>query len=106
MGNRLKTGDLVKIISGSNKGEVKKIIKLLPAENKALLEGIGVRERHIKPSRLNKGGKKEIHLGIDLSKLALVVDEKTNKISRVGYVKKEGRTVRIARNYNNKEIEK
>ncbi|MDR2336962.1 MAG: 50S ribosomal protein L24 [Candidatus Nomurabacteria bacterium] len=103
---RIKTGDLVKVISGSSKGEVKKVLKVLPKANVALLDGIGVRERHVKPSRFNKGGKKEVHLGIDLSKLALVVDEKTNKTSRVGYVKKDHKTVRIAKNYNNKEITK
>ncbi|MDR2063230.1 MAG: 50S ribosomal protein L24 [Candidatus Nomurabacteria bacterium] len=103
-GKRIKTGDLVKIISGTNKGEVKKVLKVLPKEQRAVLDGIGVRERHVKPTRFNKGGKKEIHVGIHLSKLAFVVDEKTSKTSRIGYAKKDGKTIRIARNYNNKEI--
>jgi large subunit ribosomal protein L24 len=103
---RIKTGDLVKIISGDHKGEVKKVLKVLPKTHQVLLDGIGIRERHLKPSRFNKGGKKEIHVGIALSKVALVVDEKTSKTSRVGYAKKDNQTVRIARNYNNKEIAK
>ena len=106
MANRIKVGDLVKIISGSNKGKTAKVIKLIPKENAAVLEGIGVRTRHMKPTQLNpKGGKKEIHESIDLSKIALVIDEKTGFTSRIGFSKNEkGETVRLARKANNREI--
>lgn len=103
---RIRTGDKVKIISGSNKGTVAKVVRVLPAEKSALLEGINIRTRHVKPTRLNpKGGKKDVHLSIDLSKLALVIDEKSNKTSRVGYAKNaDGKSVRLARQANSKEI--
>jgi hypothetical protein len=40
------------------------------AAHKAMIEGIGIRERHIKATQFNpKGGKKDIHVGIDLSNL-------------------------------------
>ncbi|GHU79207.1 50S ribosomal protein L24 [Clostridia bacterium] len=102
---RIKTGDLVKVISGSNKGKIGKVVSVLPKENKATIEGLGLVTRHIKPSQLNpKGGKKDIHVGIDLSKLKLVIDEKAGTTSRIGYIKKEGKTVRIAKQANNKEV--
>jgi large subunit ribosomal protein L24 len=72
-----KTGDTVRIISGDLKGTEAKVVKMLPRENKALLENIGLRTRHVKANQLNpKGSKKEIHVGIELSKLALVKEEK------------------------------
>ena len=38
--------------------------------HKAMVEGIGVRERHLKKTQFNPaGGKKTIHVGIDLSNL-------------------------------------
>ena len=72
MAQNLKSGDIVKVISGDNKGKSAKIVKIDTKSNKACLEGIGLTERHIKASYLNpKGGKKTIHLGIDLSNLKL-----------------------------------
>ena len=70
MAQNLKSGDTVKIISGDNKGKSAKIVCM--KGDKACLEGIGVVERHVRASYLNpKGGKKTIHLGIDLSNLKL-----------------------------------
>ncbi|MBQ3431010.1 50S ribosomal protein L24 [Candidatus Saccharibacteria bacterium] len=66
----IKTGDTVKIISGANKGKSAKVVKVDREKNLAFLEGIGVRERHMRASYANpKGGKKEIHVGINLSNL-------------------------------------
>ncbi|MDR0591445.1 MAG: 50S ribosomal protein L24 [Candidatus Nomurabacteria bacterium] len=103
---RIKTGDMVKIISGNNSGTTGKVLRVLPAKDAALVEGIGLKERHVKPTRLNpKGGKKQIHVPVSLSKLALVVDEKIGKTSRVGYAKNaDGKTVRLARKLNNREV--
>ena len=69
MGVRIKTGDTVKIISGADKGKTGKVTKVLPAENKVFIEGIGNRERHMRPNMYRRGGKKEIQVGIDASKL-------------------------------------
>ena len=66
----IKTGDTVKIIAGAHKGESAKVVRVNREKRVAMLEGIGVRERHIRASYLNpKGSKKEVHLGIDLSNL-------------------------------------
>ena len=70
MSKNLKTGDKVKVIAGGNKGKTGKIVKMDVKGHKAFIEGIGVRERHMKATQFNpKGGKKTIHLGIDLSNL-------------------------------------
>ena len=102
---RIKTGDIVKIISGNNKGKTGKVIKISPADSLAFIEGIGNRTRHMRPTQYQKGGKKDIQSGIHLSNLKLVIDEKTSATSRVGYAKSsEGKTIRIARQANNREI--
>ena len=70
MAQHLKTGDMVKIIAGDNKGKTAKIVKMDRRNGKACLEGIGVIERHIGKTAYNpQGGKKNIHVGIDLSNL-------------------------------------
>lgn len=105
MAQRIRKDDLVKVIAGKNKGTTGKVLSVLPAKNMALVEGVGLGHRHVKPSQINpRGGKKDIHVGISLHKLALVVDEKTNKTSRVGYKVTDGVKARVARQQKNKEI--
>ena len=70
MAQNLKTGDKVVIISGDNKGKSGKIVKMDLKNHKAFVEDIEVRERHMKKTQFNPaGGKKTIHVGIDLSNL-------------------------------------
>ncbi|MBB1555483.1 50S ribosomal protein L24 [Candidatus Saccharibacteria bacterium] len=105
MAQRIRKDDLVKVIAGKNKGTTGKVLSVLPAKNMALVEGVGLGHRHVKPSQINpRGGKKDIHVGISLHKLALVVDEKTSKTSRVGYKVAGGVKARVARQQKNKEI--
>lgn len=70
MAQNLKVDDQVKIIAGDHKGETAKIVKMDRKNHKAMLEGIGVRERHLRKTQFNPtGGKKKVHVGIDLSNL-------------------------------------
>ncbi len=103
---RIKKGDTVKIIAGADKGTTAKVLAVLTKKNAVLLEGIGQKHRHIKPSQLNpRGGSKDIHVATPLHKVAIVVDEKSGKTSRVGYIKNaDGGTTRVARQANSKEI--
>ena len=69
----LKVNDKVKVLTGDNKGKEAKIVAIDRTNHKAMLEGIGLVERHMKKSYMNpSGGKKTIHVGIDLSNLKLV----------------------------------
>jgi len=103
---RIRKDDIVKIITGSKKGTTGKVLKVDTKNNTVLIEGVGVGHRHVKPSQLNpSGGKKDIHVPMDISKVALVVDAKTGKTSRVGMIKNaDGGKTRVARSLKNKEI--
>ena len=103
---RIHKDDTVKIIAGKNKGTTGKVLKVNTKDQTVLVEGVGVGHRHVKPSQYNpKGGKKDIHVPMDISKVALVVDEKSGKTSRVGLVKNaDGGKTRVARQVKNKEI--
>lgn len=77
MAKNLKINDKVTVISGDNKGKTAKIVKIDRGNGKAMLEGIGVIERHMKKTQFNPaGGKKTVHVGIDLSNLKLVESAK------------------------------
>ena len=80
MAKGLKINDKVRIISGDHKGVEAKIVKIDRAARKAMIEGINVIERHVRKSYLNPaGGKKTVHVGIDLSNLKLVEAAKPEK---------------------------
>jgi large subunit ribosomal protein L24 len=106
MTQRIKKDDIVKLISGANKGTTGKVLAVVPKKNGVLIEGLGQKHIHMKPSQLNPtGGHKDIHVPTPLHKVALVIDEKTGKTSRIGYNKStEGAKVRLARQSKNKEI--
>ncbi len=104
---RIKKDDVVKIIAGANKGTTGKVLAVDSKKNTVLIDGVGTRHRHVKPSQLNpRGGTKDIQVALDISKVALVVDDKSGKTSRVGLVKNaDGRgKTRVAKQLKNKEI--
>ena len=55
---KLKTGDKVVVVSGSNKGKEGKITKIL--DSKVIVEGVNIVKKHLKPK--NNGGNGEIKL--------------------------------------------
>lgn len=102
----IRKDDIVKIVAGKNKGTTGKVLAVFPKTNSAVIEGVGQRHRHVRANQLNpRGSTKDIHVPVPMHKLALVVDEKSGKTSRVGYVHKvDGGKARVARQLKNKEI--
>lgn len=101
---RIKKGDMVKIMTGKHKGVTALVTSLL-SNNKVVLKGINERKRHHAANQIAPAGKRDIQIPIDISNVALVVDEKTGKTSRVGIkVDPKGKKVRTAVQLNNKEI--
>lgn len=99
-------GDTVKIISGAKKGTTGKVLSVLTKKNAVLIDGIGVMHRTVKPSKTNpRGGHRDIHVPTPISKIALVVDEKSGKTSRIGLKRNDdGKKIRVARQIKDKEI--
>lgn len=103
---KIKKDDLVKVMAGAHKGKTGKVLSASQKEQAVFIEGIGVVKRNVKPSQINpRGGTKEVHVPMPVSKVALVVDEKQGTTSRVGVVNKvDGGKTRVARALKNKEI--
>lgn len=99
---RLKKGDKVRVISGSEKGKEGTILKVFPKENKAQVDGINVHKKHQKNQQENKIV--DIVLKTDMSKLALIDNKAKGKVSKIkfGY-DKNNKKVRIAK-LSNTEI--
>jgi large subunit ribosomal protein L24 len=80
----IKKGDTVKVLSGNNKGKTGKVLEILVEKRKAIVEGVNVVTKHVKPSAGNpEGGIKKTEAPLLLSKLMLV-DPATGQPTRVG----------------------
>lgn len=79
----IKKGDQVKVLSGNNKGVTGQVLKVLPGDAKAIVEGVNVKTKHRKPTAQNpEGGIEKIEAPILISKL-MVLDGSGNP-TRVG----------------------
>ncbi len=97
MSLRIKKDDLVVVISGKNKGERGRVLRVLPETGKVVVEGVNKVKRHTKPTPKNReGGILEKEAPLHASKVMLL-DSKTDKPTRVKTgVDKDGKKVRVA----------
>jgi len=94
---KVKKDDEVVVISGRDKGRVGKVLRVFPAEQRLVVQGVHVARRHQKPRLGDPGGIVEKELTIHVSNVAHV-DPKSGKPTRVGYkTLDDGRKVRVAR---------
>lgn len=94
---KIKKGDKVVVISGSQKGATGEVTQVIPATSRVVVQGVNVAKRHRKPSQVSAGGIEKVELPIHVSNVALA-DPKSGKASRVGYkALKDGKKVRVAR---------
>ena len=98
---KLKTGDKVVVIAGSNKGKEGKITKIL--DDKVIVEGVNLRKKHLKPKNNNGTGEiVEVERPIHRSNV-MIVDPKTKKPTKIKVeFDKNGKKIRISKKSNEK----
>ena len=94
---RVKKGDRVVVLTGSDRGKRGEILKVMPTEGRVLVSGINLVKRHTKQSAKSQGGIISKEAPIHVSNVSLL-DPKTQKASRVGYkILADGTKVRVAK---------
>ena len=95
---KIKKGDKVEVLTGKDKGKRGEVLRVYPEKNKVVVEGVAIAKRHVKPNVANQqGGIVEAEAAIDASNVALI-DPKTDKPTRVGYlIKEDGTKVRVSK---------
>lgn len=94
---KIKKGDQVVVISGSNKGAKGEVLKVLREDNRVVVQGVNMRTLHKKPTQTTPGGIEKSEGSIHISNVALA-DPKGGKATKVGYkVLKDGTKTRVAR---------
>jgi len=94
---KIRKGDRVVVLSGRDKGKTGDVLKMEPAKDRAIVQGVNMVQRHQKQSASAEGGIISKEAPIHLSNLALI-DPKDDKPTRVGFkTLNDGRKVRVAK---------
>jgi large subunit ribosomal protein L24 len=80
----IRKGDVVRVVTGDDKGTTGKVLRVMPNTGKLVVEGVNRVYRHLKPSRRNpQGGRLSKEMPVDVSNVMLI-DPSSNKPTRVG----------------------
>ncbi|MCG9967859.1 50S ribosomal protein L24 [Pelotomaculum terephthalicicum JT] len=80
----VRKGDTVLVVTGKSAGKKGKVLEVIPAKNKLIIEGVNIVKRHSKPTqKLPQGGILEKEAPIHSSNVMLFCN-KCNTPTRVG----------------------
>ena len=99
---KLRKGDEVIVLAGKDKGKKGKILRILPANQKAIVSEINKVKKHKKPGNNEPGGIVDKEMPIQISNIAYF-DAKSNKAVKIGFKISKDKKVRFNKN-SGKEI--
>ena len=92
----IKVGDTVKVLSGENRGQEGQVLSIDRKKNRAVVEGVNVIKKHVKPDSANpQGGIVEKEAALHVSNLMLVHNGTPTRVGR--RKDKDGKLVRYAK---------
>jgi len=95
----VRRNDTVKVLSGKSKGRTGRVLRVYPAEGRAIVEGVNFVRKHTRanPQKNVQGGILEREAPIDASNLMVVCSE-CGRPTRVGHtIQDDGKKVRVCR---------
>ncbi|MBK7428154.1 MAG: 50S ribosomal protein L24 [Saprospiraceae bacterium] len=93
---KIKKGDKVIVISGSNKGKTGEVLQVIPDKERVVIADVNLVKKHRKPTANDAGGIVEIPAPVHISNVQ-IVDPKTGTASRVGRKVVDGEIVRYSK---------
>ena len=94
---RLKVGDLVRVIAGKEKGKTGKITKIFRETDKVIVEGLNMVKRHQGPMQADQKGEIVTKEAPIAASNVMPVDPTTGKPTRVKIKVQDGKKVRVAK---------
>ena len=92
---KIKKGDTVQVITGTDKGKEGKVVSVDAKNNKVVVEGVNMVSKHTKPNAQNQnGGIVRMEAPINVSHVMYVHKGKATKI---GYKLENGKKSRVAK---------
>lgn len=93
---KIKKGDTAVVISGKDKGQEGKVLRVFPKTGKIVLEGVNMVHRHMKPRGTAQGGIVKQEAQFEASNV-MVVCPKCSKGTRVGHKIEDGKKTRVCK---------
>jgi large subunit ribosomal protein L24 len=94
----IKKGDTVEVIAGDNKGSQGVVKQIFLQENRAIVEGLNMVKRHVRPTAESPGGVFEKEAPIHISNLMLV--DADGVASKIRMEVRDGKKVRVSKKTN------
>jgi large subunit ribosomal protein L24 len=96
MAAKIKKGDRVVVLAGKDKGKQGQVLRVMPKEERVVVEGLNMVQRHTRPSQADpQGGIKHKEAPLHVSNVAMV--DSKGKATRVGFRVEDGKKVRFAK---------
>jgi len=96
MAAKIRKGDRVVVLTGKDKGRQGAVLKVMPKEERVLVEGLNMVQRHTRPTQTDpQGGIKNKEASLHLSNVAVV--DSAGKPTRVGFRMDGDKKVRFAK---------
>lgn len=96
MAAKIKKGDRVIVLTGKDKGKTGNVTLVLPKEDRLVVGGINMVQRHTKPTQGDpQGGIKHKEAALHVSNVAIV--DSNGKPTRVGFRIDGDKKVRVAK---------
>jgi large subunit ribosomal protein L24 len=96
MAAKIKKGDRVVVLAGKDKGKQGAVTQVLPKENRVLVQGVNMVQRHTKATQADpQGGIKSKEAALHVSNVALA--DSNGKPTRVGFKIEGDKKVRFAK---------
>ena len=93
----IKKGDTVYVNAGNDKGKTGRVLEVIPAKNRAIVEGVNMVSKSTKPNaKHHQGGIIKQEASIHVSNLQLI-DPKSGKPTRVAMKIEGDKKVRVAK---------
>lgn len=99
---KIRKNDIVKIITGKDRGKKGKVLQVFSKENKLVVEGVNMMAKNVRPKKMGEKGQVVRYNAPTGAAKVLLFCSKCNQGVRIGFITtKDGKKTRICRKCKN-----
>ena len=94
---KIRRGDMVYVLTGRDRGKTGKVLAVLPAEGRVIVDGVQIVKKHVKGRGANQAGQRiTMSAPINVSNVQLICPQ-TKKPTKVGITRENGKRQRVSK---------
>ena len=94
---KIKKGDMVKIMAGKDRGKTGKVVRVIPAEKKIIVEGMNIKKKHMRPKKQGQKGQIVPISAPFYASSARIVCSSCGQAARIGYKMEGEKKIRVCK---------